>query len=292
MPLTLPPVAFSARPLYSVVNSIKKWVDNYAVDFLENPEMTKTLQAFMSSIDPSDTASVLHLGRALDRLLANNPADRNGRGRGGALSVEELTQSEVSAVALARARLDQAKDSSQGGQDRQGTNLDRLIGRWANPRPSAPIAGTRYASFLEIDPLEFARQLTMIEFELFCQIRAQDFHDLAWMSKNKETLAFGATQLTRWSTRVRPLLMHLTAPCAPLIRDGDERARAAFFPLVNADPLLAHHPASLYLSSPLPPPPSRLAHHHLDRSPTGSSPRSCLTPATSRPAPSATSGSS
>ncbi|KCV69033.1 hypothetical protein H696_04453 [Fonticula alba] len=185
-----------------VVNSIKKWVDNYAVDFLENPEMTKTLQAFMSSIDPSDTASVLHLGRALDRLLANNPADRNGRGRGGALSVEELTQSEVSAVALARARLDQAKDSSQGGQDRQGTNLDRLIGRWANPRPSAPIAGTRYASFLEIDPLEFARQLTMIEFELFCQIRAQDFHDLAWMSKNKETLAFGATQLTRWSTRI------------------------------------------------------------------------------------------
>ena len=47
-----------------------------------------------------------------------------------------------------------------------------------------------------------ARQITIIEFEMFKAIKPTEFLDQAWLSKEKEKLAPGILSMTKWSTRV------------------------------------------------------------------------------------------
>jgi len=54
----------------------------------------------------------------------------------------------------------------------------------------------------DFDPLEVARQITIIEFEMFKAIKPTEFLDQAWLSKEKEKLAPGILSMTKWSTRV------------------------------------------------------------------------------------------
>ena len=61
--------------------------------------------------------------------------------------------------------------------------------------------------FMDIDPLELARQLTLLEFELFKTIKPTEFLDQAWLSKDKEKLAPGIMSMTKWSTRVSSTIL-------------------------------------------------------------------------------------
>jgi len=50
--------------------------------------------------------------------------------------------------------------------------------------------------------MELARQLTLIEFELFRQVKPTEFLDQAWLGKDKATTAPGINALTTWSNRI------------------------------------------------------------------------------------------
>ncbi|KAJ3416526.1 hypothetical protein HDV05_001263 [Chytridiales sp. JEL 0842] len=56
--------------------------------------------------------------------------------------------------------------------------------------------------FGELDPVEIARQLTLIEFELFASMKPREFLDLAWMKDDKETRAPNITKMIQWSNHV------------------------------------------------------------------------------------------
>ena len=55
---------------------------------------------------------------------------------------------------------------------------------------------------MDFDPLELARQLTLVEHELFCRVQAKEMLDEAWLSKDKLRLAPTLTALAQWSTRM------------------------------------------------------------------------------------------
>jgi hypothetical protein len=65
--------------------------------------------------------------------------------------------------------------------------------------------------FMDLDPLETARQLTLIEHELFFNIKVfwciynlqpREFLDCAWMKDTKETFAPNIMKMVRWSNHV------------------------------------------------------------------------------------------
>lgn len=76
--------------------------------------------------------------------------------------------------------------------------------------------GSGFLRILDFDPLELARQITLIEFEMFRSIKPTEFLDQAWLSKDKEKLAPGILSMTKWSTRVcfssSPLLLLFLSP--------------------------------------------------------------------------------
>jgi hypothetical protein len=54
----------------------------------------------------------------------------------------------------------------------------------------------------DCDPLEIARQLTLIEFELFSKIKPREFVGLSWMKDDKEQKAPNIIKMVRWSNHV------------------------------------------------------------------------------------------
>ncbi|KAJ3302781.1 hypothetical protein HDV03_004598 [Kappamyces sp. JEL0829] len=68
-------------------------------------------------------------------------------------------------------------------------------------RSEEPTMITRL-KLVDLDPLEAARQLTLIEFELFCKIKPREFVGLSWMKDDKETRAPNIIKMVRWSNHV------------------------------------------------------------------------------------------
>jgi hypothetical protein len=54
----------------------------------------------------------------------------------------------------------------------------------------------------DCDALEVARQLTLIEFDLFTKIRPREFVGLSWMKDDKEVKAPNIIRMVRWSNHV------------------------------------------------------------------------------------------
>jgi hypothetical protein len=54
----------------------------------------------------------------------------------------------------------------------------------------------------DIDPLEIARQLCLIEFDLFSRIHPREFVGLSWMKDDKEIRAPNIIKMVRWSNHV------------------------------------------------------------------------------------------
>jgi hypothetical protein len=62
--------------------------------------------------------------------------------------------------------------------------------------------GSLKLKLTDCDPLEVARQLTLIEFDLFTKIRPREFVGLSWMKEDKEIKAPNIIKMVRWSNHV------------------------------------------------------------------------------------------
>jgi len=76
---------------------------------------------------------------------------------------------------------------------------------------------------VDFDPLELARQITLIEFEMFKTIKPTEFLDQAWLSKDKEKLAPGILSMTKWSTNVSKWVI------TEIVMEGNIKVRAALY---------------------------------------------------------------
>ena len=57
-------------------------------------------------------------------------------------------------------------------------------------------------TLVDFDPLEVARQLTLMESNIFASIEHREFLDLSWMKEDKELKAPNLLRLIRWNNHV------------------------------------------------------------------------------------------
>lgn len=69
--------------------------------------------------------------------------------------------------------------------------------------PQAPsVEAAINLKFTDVDPVEFARQLTLIEFGLYKALKSHEFLDVAWMKEDKRKRASNICRFTDWSNHV------------------------------------------------------------------------------------------
>ena len=93
------------------------------------------------------------------------------------------------------------------GQDAPGKRLVLTLNSEKTPTPIIP-KNIKKLKFLDIDALEFARQLTIIESRLYCKIKPTECLNKTWQKKlqpnepdpaaNVKALILHSNQLTNW----------------------------------------------------------------------------------------------
>ncbi|KAI8929333.1 ras guanine nucleotide exchange factor domain-containing protein [Entophlyctis helioformis] len=176
------------------VNIMKFWVEQYWSDFQSNPALLQLLTTFVDTLESPKLVQVLKT--SVTRKLTGVEAP----------VIEMPTQFPKPILPKSLMK----RYSSDVFTNNRESKLQDSV-----PRPiSAPWSAFGKKSsdmaldldvklkLAELDPLEVARQLTLIEFELFAAIKAREFLDLAWMKDDKETKAPNIIRMVRWSNHV------------------------------------------------------------------------------------------
>ncbi|KAJ3015789.1 UNVERIFIED_CONTAM: hypothetical protein HDU68_012566 [Siphonaria sp. JEL0065] len=153
------------------VNAIKTWLEGYWSDFQDDPSLVTDVSSLLETIKDEKLNSIVK--SVLTRKLTNEDQSH------------QLVKSTPPKAILPKQLL---KRYSPEGQTAQ-TNMKR---RDDDIR----------LNILDIDPLELARQLTLIEAELFVNIKPREFLDMAWMKDNKEIKSPNITKMVHWSNHV------------------------------------------------------------------------------------------
>lgn len=167
------------------VNVLKYWIEQYWNDFSGDEALRTKLTAHITGLDNAKLAQMLRT--TISRKIANTEA-----------SVIEMPtdcpkailpksiQKKPEMLARDSMRPSSMSWASMGSnrQDDSGTNLNLRL------------------KLVDLDPLEMARQLTLIEFDLFCKIKPREFVGLSWMKDDKEVRAPNIIKMVRWSNHV------------------------------------------------------------------------------------------
>ncbi|TPX63113.1 hypothetical protein SpCBS45565_g06841 [Spizellomyces sp. 'palustris'] len=195
----LPEEARSQSPVLSrIINVLKFWVEHYWSDFADDASLMQDLRAFTD--DSSHNENLISSLRSAIKRKSNSDTP----------IVDSTTAPPKPILPRALAK----RYSSDGalftgrpilmGGLTVGLGVDR-------PTSWAPFSGKGKLpegfedvkiKLADMEPLEVARQLTLIEFELFRAIKSREFLDLAWMKDSKETEAPNILRMTRWSNHV------------------------------------------------------------------------------------------
>ncbi|KAJ3218223.1 hypothetical protein HDU67_006332 [Dinochytrium kinnereticum] len=157
--------------LLRIVNTMKFWLENYWVDFQEDPSLLKELTNF---IDKLQDEKLITKRLSTDQIKLNPSSSSDQKGW-----------------------VPFAKKMSSGAL---GVGL-------AGGSPAGSPSGVAHLNYEEefrfrlgdLEPLEIARQITLIESELFLSIQVREFLDLAWMKEDKEIRAPNITRMIQWS---------------------------------------------------------------------------------------------
>ncbi|KAJ3023549.1 hypothetical protein HKX48_002422 [Thoreauomyces humboldtii] len=190
-------------PLLRILNMLKFWIEHHWADFADDPGLKATLGAF------------------IEEHLADGPVGSSLR-----IAFEEKAATEAPSYdatllnapkpILPRMLAKRYSTDASAGQGSRSTLLMSMGMNIGIPsdRPSGwtPFGGKGKLvegsaeemplKFPDFEPLEMARQLTLIEFDLFRAIRSREYLDLAWMKESKERDAPNILRMTRWSNHV------------------------------------------------------------------------------------------
>ena len=130
-------------------------------------------------IQPEDFQT---LGEVWDRFLSESVAQIDGKSWVKDLQMAARTNSRVSAPILE----DNTSSPSRTAKKEKAEKLPKSI-----------IPRGKNFGLDDLDPVEIARQLTLIDYELFQRIRPSEFNNLAWTKKNKEVDAPNLIRMIR-----------------------------------------------------------------------------------------------
>ncbi|KAJ3388692.1 hypothetical protein HDU84_009537 [Entophlyctis sp. JEL0112] len=149
------------------VNTIKTWLEGYWSDFQDDPSLVADVNALLETIKDEKLNSIIKA--VLNRKLTQED------------QVVQIIKSSPPKPVLPK-------------------QLQRKYS------PDGPSSSTTSAilkvSFSETDPLELARQLTLIEADLFVQVKPRELLDMAWMKDSKEQKAPNISKMVQWSNHV------------------------------------------------------------------------------------------
>ncbi|KAJ3083341.1 hypothetical protein HDU99_010808 [Rhizoclosmatium hyalinum] len=152
------------------VNAIKTWLEGYWSDFQEDPTLVADINSLLETIKDEKLNSIVK--SVLTRKLTNEDQSH------------QLVKSTPP----------------------KGIVPKQLMKRYSPENQSVQATIKQFddvkLNILDIDPLEMARQLTLMEAELFVNIKPREFLDMAWMKDNKEIKSPNITRMVHWSNHV------------------------------------------------------------------------------------------
>eukprot|EP00158_Paraphelidium_tribonemae_P006171 Partr_v1_DN27709_c1_g1_i1_m67015 putative Son of sevenless homolog len=226
----------AANPVHlRVCKVIKSWIESFWSDFQNNQELTDKLNAFITEIEQSKSK----LAPLIRTALLKKQSGRDDQAPVEKTS-NEMRPKPILPKALAR-------------KERQMSETQAVLGSTATltltAKPSITVGTSWNNSALskgkdtkfeelnfklaDLDPLEVARQLTLIEYHLFTAIKPDEFLDQAWMKEDKEIKAPNICEMTQWSNRVTRWIVSEIVTVKDSIKN-----RAATFERIVA---IAHH---------------------------------------------------
>ncbi|KAJ3074393.1 hypothetical protein HDU98_011368 [Podochytrium sp. JEL0797] len=153
------------------VNAIKTWLEGYWPDFQEDPSLVADVNSLLETIKDEKLNSIVK--SVLTRKLTNEDQGH------------QLVKSTPPKAILPAPLLKRYSPEGQAAQAAVKRPIDEIK-----------------LNILDIDPLELARQLTLMEAELFVQIKPRELLDMAWMKDNKELKSPNITKMVHWSNHV------------------------------------------------------------------------------------------
>ncbi|KAJ3148781.1 hypothetical protein HDU86_007336 [Geranomyces michiganensis] len=194
--------------LLRIINLLKFWIEHHWGDFADDPELKASLAAFISEFFKDGK-----MGSGLRIAFTERDASADFKEE----AVSNVAPKPILPRILAKRYSSDASASStmsnrntlllgmgMGAMGVGMTGTDRASG-WTpfGGRAKLPEGSEEVKlKLIDFEPLEMARQLTLIEFDLFKAIRSKEYLDLAWMKDSKETDAPNILRITRWSNHV------------------------------------------------------------------------------------------
>ncbi|KAI3633678.1 hypothetical protein MIR68_008625 [Amoeboaphelidium protococcarum] len=195
-----------------VCNTVKNWIENYWFDFQDDKNLLDKLNEFINYV------------RTHNEKLANvirMPLARKMNGKEESLTTTVVVAEKKTALPRPKPIIPKAiaKRTSNAAQDLSNTSVTTLS-KYGGDRPSSSVvpnwAGFNFGKLrlsdvrsedlnlklTDLEPLEVARQMTLVEFELFSNIRPTEFLNQAWMKADKEIKAPNICNMTKWSNHI------------------------------------------------------------------------------------------
>ncbi|KAJ3318353.1 hypothetical protein HDV06_000533 [Boothiomyces sp. JEL0866] len=174
------------------VNLVKYWIEQYWVDFQSQQELSEKLDVFVASIENPKLSQMIKT--QINRKLGGTevpvipmPTDCPKP------ILPKQLQKKLAGLEGLQKEAGEKSTISNRPQSIYWTPFTKIV----NEDPNAI-----KLKMNEIDPLELARQLTLIEYELFTCIKPREFVGLSWMKDDKEIRAPNIIRMVRWSNHV------------------------------------------------------------------------------------------
>nr|KAJ3420617.1 hypothetical protein HK105_005467 [Polyrhizophydium stewartii] len=182
--------------ILKAVNMVKYWIEQYWSDFQSNPVLMQLLNTFLDSLENPKLVQMI-------KTVINRKV--NGVEAPVIEMPSQFPKPILPKVLIKRASTDMMAARETRTPD---TATRPVSAPWnAFGKKSDMNIDDLKLKLADLDALEVARQLTLIEFELFNAIKARlcsprEFLDLAWMKDDKETRAPNIIRMVRWSNHV------------------------------------------------------------------------------------------
>jgi hypothetical protein len=152
-----------------VYNLCKTWVSKHWYDFAGDGDLKSAFLEFVHATMQEHIAGAVHLEKILDREMAKGDPEK----------LFEMRAAGTPGSAT-------AESSSSGSA----------------PKPLLPPHKTRALGLLDFHPTEFARQLTILEFQLYSKIKPWEFLGQAWAKSGAVEKAPHVLDMIQWTNRI------------------------------------------------------------------------------------------
>ncbi|KAI8848736.1 ras guanine nucleotide exchange factor domain-containing protein [Chytridium lagenaria] len=213
-------IGFQPPILLRIVNTIKFWLENYWCDFQEDPSLLKDLTNFIDALQDEKLINILQtvVTRKLTSQISLQPD--KGQSPPRPILPRSLAKRLSTDQSLKPQNSSDQKVWAPFGKKVSSGNLGSTYASGASPMTGSPgplsagsvvtANGLMLLSYedefrfklIDLEPLEIARQITIIESDLFLSIQVREFLDLAWMKDDKEIRAPNITRMIQWSNHV------------------------------------------------------------------------------------------